>query len=71
MSNRNCMWGHEATNLELQDETMTMNTDVECTKATNLELKVMFMAMKLMNGNDCVLYKPLYSPRKSQIKPWL
>ena len=71
MCNRNCMWGTKATNRELQDKTMNMNTDVECTKATNLELKVMFMAMKVMNGNGYVLHKPLYSPRKTQIKPWL
>ncbi len=33
----------KATNLELKDVTLNMNTDVECTKATNLELKVMLV----------------------------
>ena len=34
---------HQQNSLELQDVTMNMNTDVECTKATNLELKVMLV----------------------------
>ena len=29
--------------LELQDVTMNMNTDVECKKATNFELKLMLV----------------------------
>ena len=71
------------TYIELQDATMNMNTDVECTKATNLELKVMLV---LLNASDEWQWKlwmavvclsarrqhpctrPLY---KIAIKPWL
>ena len=40
---------HQQNSLELQDVTMNVNTGVECTKATNFELKVMLV---LFNASD-------------------